>query len=130
MKIKNDPICNLCGLEIDTYSHAFFNCNIVYAFWKNIEEWIYEKTNVQLQLTVSDIILGRSGQQNDALNIIISICKMYLFSCSRENKRISMYEIRAKINNYFITEKKIYFSNSNMIKFKKRWQKFYMMFEY
>ena len=61
MKIKNDPICNLCGLEIDTYSHAFFNCNIVYAFWKNIEEWIYEKTNVQLQLTISDIILGRSG---------------------------------------------------------------------
>ena len=53
---------------------------------------------------------------------------MYVFQKAREDTRPTIFEIKAKIHNYYLTEKKVYYSK-NQYQITKRWQIYRNLFE-
>ena len=102
MKLTNSPLCNFCNEEEDTFLHALH----VNDFWNNVKDWVNQNTNNDIHLSKTDIIFGKLGSHQNALNIILLICKMYIFRSARESNRLSLHEIKIKIQYYYQVEKK------------------------
>ena len=96
MKLTNSPLCNFCNEEEDTFLHAFFECEHVNDFWNNVKDWVNQNINNDIHLSKSDIIFGKLGSHHNALNIILLICKTYIFRSARESNRLSLHEIKLK----------------------------------
>ena len=58
MRIKDNPLCNFCRSDIDTYTHAFYDCPEVRIFWNEIELWMRERTQDDITLNIISVILG------------------------------------------------------------------------
>ena len=129
MKLTNSPLCNFCNEEEDTFLHAFSECEHVNDFWNNVKDWVNQNTNNDIHLSKTDIILGKFGSHQNALNIILLICKMYIFRSARESNRLSLHEIKLKIQYYYQVEKKAFFSKGKYRKFTKRWQDYLHLVE-
>ena len=129
MKLTNSPLCNFCNEEEDTFLHAFFECEHVNDFWNNVKDWVNQNSNNDIHLSKTDIIFGKFGSHQNALNIILLICKMYIFRSARESNRLSLHEIKLKIQYYYQVEKKAFFSKGKYRKFTKRWQEYLHLVE-
>ena len=129
MKLTNSPLCNFCNEEEDTFLHAFFECEHVNDFWNNVKDWVNQNTNNDIHLSKSDIIFGKLGSHHNALNIILLICKTYIFRSARESNRLSLHEIKLKIQYYYQVEKKAFASKGKYRKFTKRWQDYMHLVE-
>ena len=66
MRIKDNPLCNFCRSDIDTYSNAFYDCLDVRIFWNEIELWMRERTQDDITLTtVETVICNPSRDLNE-----------------------------------------------------------------
>ena len=54
---------------------------------------------------------------------------MYIFRSARESKRLSLHEIKLKIEYYYQVEKKAFISKGKYRKFTKRWQDYLHLVE-
>ena len=113
----------------DTFLHAFFECEHVNDFWNNVKDWVNQNTNNDIDLSKSDIIFGKLGSHHNALNIILLICKTYIFRSARESNTLSLYEMKLKIQCYYQVEKKAFASKGKYRKFTKRWQDYLHLVE-
>ena len=129
MKLTNSPLCNFCNEEEDTFLHAFFECEHVKEFWNNVRDWVNQNTDNDIHLSKSDIIFGKLGSHHNALNIILLICKTYIFRSARESNRLRVHEIKLKVQYYYQVEKKAFFSKGKYRKFTKRWQDYLHLVE-
>ena len=126
MRIKDNPLCNFCRSDIDTYTHAFYDCPEVRIFWNEIELWMRERTQDDITLNIISVILG---VHDPALDLILTFCKMYIFQKAREEARLLLFELKVKLYQYYLTEKKVYYSKNKQESFTKRWQKYRPLFD-
>ena len=128
IKIKNDPLCSFCNNETETIEHLFYNCSHVILFWKKVEDWIKEKTNEEIKLSIIDVLFLKNNKRNFALNIMIILIKIYIFRKKFENKILKIDEINKILYNYYKLEKYIFISKGRMNIFEKRWNRFHELF--
>ena len=81
-KIKTNPNCSFCNLEEESIEHLFFQCSHTINIWNELFSLINEKCSTQFQLHINDILLGKSGKQNQALNLMILLVKYLIFTFS------------------------------------------------
>ena len=110
MNLTNSPLCNFCNEEEDTFLHVFFECEIVNEFWNSNIDWVNQNIHNDIHLSKSDISFGKFDLHQKALNIILPICKMHIFRSAQESNRLSLHEIKLKIQYYYQVEKKAFFS--------------------
>ena len=55
MKVVDNNKCSFCPDKIE---HFFFECPAVQLFWKKIEQYILNKLNIKIQLTIKEILFG------------------------------------------------------------------------
>ena len=56
-KIKASPECDSCGMT-DTIEHRLFDCVEANKIWKCIQQWIKNVLEVNINLTICEIIFG------------------------------------------------------------------------
>ena len=54
---------------------------------------------------------------------------MYIFQKAREEARLLLFELKVKLYQYYLTEKKVYYSKNKQESFTKRWQKYRPLFD-
>ena len=57
-RIKNSPLCSLIQNEIETVEHLVFNCDRIKDIWSQVESWIKERVDLDVNFTIKDIILN------------------------------------------------------------------------
>jgi len=89
--ITDHNTCSQCG-TIETIEHLFFYCNEVHTLWKRIENWLKYTLDIDISLSVVDIILGVPFPQNDNLllnlNHIILMTKWYIYKTRLEKQNL------------------------------------------
>ena len=58
IKISNTPLCRICNLETETLFHLFCKCQAVTNLWQDLNVWIQNKINQNIDLDSKTIILG------------------------------------------------------------------------
>ena len=85
-----------------------------------------ERTQDDITLNIISVILG---VHDPALDLILTFCKMYIFHKAREEARLLLFELKVKLYQYYLTEKKVYYSKNKQESFTKRWQKYRPLFD-
>ena len=92
---SDSPNCLLCGENIETLVHLFVLCRKSEFFWWQLENYIMEKTSLQIKFHPEDILFGcRYFDPNFvALNTIIIVTKSYIFSTSRKKQELGIKDL-------------------------------------
>ena len=64
MNIIDSSKCNICNNSIQTTKHLFVDCPPIKQLWINIQQWIKNSLNININLTPLDIILGYQHRNN------------------------------------------------------------------
>ena len=95
MGIKLTNRCDFCS-EIDFVEHFFWSCPKVRPVWKAATDLIYKKLEVQVSLTMSDVLFGyqinNKNSRHRLINHIIIIAKMCV-GMFRYGKRLDLVSI-------------------------------------
>ena len=81
MKIMPNPLCSFCQTEPETLCHLFLECPSTQSLWQNIENWIKNKLNINVNLSHKIKMLGYTIQdcQFLSINTIDTSCKILYF---------------------------------------------------
>ena len=82
--IANNSNCTFCTEENETLLHIFGQCRFVQSLWDNILTWINDTLDINVELTLSEKILGKTGRSNIVINLIITLIKYYIYKTENE----------------------------------------------
>ena len=51
-------VCTFCNEQIETPPHLLVECEVVKLFWSDLQLWLYERTDILIDLKVREIIIG------------------------------------------------------------------------
>ncbi len=131
MHITPTPNCNLCELQPETLIHLFCKCTKITHLWKNLTDWIRNRTNHNIAFTSNTIILGYLLNDNIKIpiNTIILVTKSYIFWCSRNKKKPNIQDLQLRIKELYNTHKTVAMLNSKQDRFDKNWNIFSQIFD-
>jgi hypothetical protein len=117
-KIKESENCSQCGVP-ETTTHAIFDCRSAQSTIKNLEMIIMEVMQINIHLTLSDILLGLNHETFGnkgihIINVIIIQLKRQLILQREEKNEISTNEIRSLLENQHKMEKYIAIGSSHL----------------
>ena len=125
IKLRNDPLCSFCNNDDETIEHLFYNCSYVSSLWENVKEWIKEKTDNEITLSLKDILFLKNARSENSLNIVIMLVKFYIFRKRFEDRILRITELKEILKNYYKTEKYIYVTKGKCDVFDRRWNAFH-----
>ena len=81
-KIIKSPNCLDCG-SLDNIEHFYFKCDEAKSFWNNIRIWITQITDININLTILEVLLGilQENIHSVLCNYIILHAKSYIYNC-------------------------------------------------
>ena len=127
-KITTNNTCNLCKQEVESIEHLFFYCAKSNEIWKQFEQMLLSQCNMNVNLTLTDILLGCTREKYHALNLMILLIKQYIFYKSRKSNVLSIDEIKKCVLAYYQTEKWSHGINMKQNQFTLRWRMFSNLF--
>jgi exonuclease III len=108
IKIKENPICNICNV-IDDQFHYFIFCEKSKILWKEISVFILNTFKINIPMTNRGIILGINNNNvlNKFLNIIFIIGKWTIYKANIVDRlpTIEEFAIDLKTNIHLIKNK-------------------------
>jgi len=104
--------------QIETLPHLLVECEVVKLFWIDIQLWLYERTDILIDLNVREIIIGFQDETFIMFNAVYLLGKkMYI-------KMFPNLTAFQKIITQFLlmlVEKSIAMRNSKITEFKNMW---------
>ncbi len=117
-------MCTFCKAEKETVVHILWQCNIVKLLWFRIIKWIHEKSNIIINVSMKDVLIGI--QSTDAflnmLNAIFVIVKQYIYACKCLQNNPCITQCKSAILRIIETEKYIATKNDKLMVHNKKWQ--------
>ena len=89
MGLARSNVCDLCSIEIETTCHIFWECKHIRPLWLKLENWLQQKTSLQIHFNKEKILLGFSDINNDPINIIILIFKKTILKANIRDRQLS-----------------------------------------
>lgn len=82
-KIRETDLCTFCNLEVETYTHLFYHCEIIFPLWDNLIHILRQRYQISdLELSVKNIIFNLvHHKENHIYNFIILIFKKLIYKC-------------------------------------------------
>ena len=87
-----------------------------------LESWISETCGFPLNFNKCEILFGKIGKKYEALNIISSIFKYYIYKRRCNHTALYFEGIKKEIKNYLITEKYIAKLEGKSISLEEKWK--------
>ena len=130
-KIRNkwDPNvqnkCGFCRIDVETMTHLFFECPIIYKLWKCLEKWIKRYLGVTLTPTLEIVILNNyRGSQKKLINMFIMIMKQYVYSTKCLGEYPLFIQYTEKIVDWYNMERLSAFQTGHIKAFQVKWKKY------
>ena len=117
-------LCSFCKIEKETLSHLFFQCNIVYQIWVQMEAYFVRKFGVQIEMNLLNVLLNRVCPiKSHVVNFICLIIKQYIYKqrCLKEN--LSVGQLTRSIIRVESIEKYIAICNGKLNIHQRKWSK-------
>ena len=96
MKIKDNELCENCS-EIETLGHLFFECQILFDFWKYVSDIIskiFEKTiTINVRQALFGILYSEVNSSIDKINLANSIILIAKLSISKAKALASLNNV-------------------------------------
>ena len=95
MKVKDTDNCSYCKDKKDYIEHFFCSCPVTADFWKQIEQKILIDTNIQINLSTTNILFGikQSVSGKEAyiyINLLILIGKMCISILKKTESKVPL----------------------------------------
>ena len=102
----------------------FTECIKTQEIWKSLEMHIYQKTKKIVHFPKLTILFGYliHDQNNEPLNMIILLTKVYVFKCSQNNAPLNLKALKSKLKKHYIEKKLLARLNNKEESFTKRWE--------
>lgn len=98
--LANDDKCTFCKCVPESLSHIYLTCTVSITLWRDLEQWLFQKTGILIRCTYPDIVFGFQNDVNGLFNLITLITKQYIYSCRCQQKtpckRELVYRIKAE----------------------------------
>ena len=126
MKITDNDICDTCNNNSQTLIHLFTECDSIKQLWIDLQQWIKNKTNINVEFTPIIIILGYMNDDNFKipLNTIILVTKSYIFWCSKNKKVPTIFLLQNRIIEVYNTQYMLARLNNKDSQLTKQWKHF------
>ncbi|XP_033756945.1 uncharacterized protein LOC117339468 isoform X1 [Pecten maximus] len=123
INLKDSPLCTFCNRHTETIVHIFWECRLVAIFWEDFKVWLYDDTLTNLQLHVTDVILGKlhKDQEVKYLNTLVLIAKFHIYKQKIKNCLLCINGFIKELDLYLKTEEVIYKNNMECDSFVKKW---------
>ena len=90
-------------------------------FWGNIEQWIYNKSNIDTLRAIFGI--PHTSKINIPVNYLLIVTRHYIYSCKLSNKKLSITGWQNYVKQYIQVEKMIAIKNDKVRQFNNYWEK-------
>ena len=73
-------------MNVDTTEHYMFFCEKVKLFWKSVQKWLANITQVDIEFALLEIIFGIlvKGFHTYITNYVIPKGKLYIYECNKK----------------------------------------------
>ena len=117
-------MCSFCQNQAETLIHMFTECIKTQEIWKSLEMHIYQKTQKRVIFPKLTILFGYliHDQNNEPLNMIILLTKVYIFKCSQNNAPLNLNALKSKLKKHYIERKLLARLNNQEESFIKKWE--------
>ena len=98
----NTPNCTFCLIEQESLEHLFFYCQVTRNFWLHVCNLWNSVSELKIQLSAKDIILGKYCAINTEsiyVNLIIVEGKAFIWSCKQNGDEINLIRFLNRIKN-------------------------------
>ena len=60
-------VCTVCNEQFETLPHLLVECEV---FWSDLQLWLYERTDILVDLNVREIIIGFQDENFIMFNVV------------------------------------------------------------
>ena len=117
--IVESDVCTFCNEQIETLPHLLVECEAAKLFWIDLQLWLYDRTDILIDLNVLEIIIGFQDENCIMFNAVYLLAKKCILRCSYENKFPNL--IKNIITQFLLVEKSTATRNSKSTEFKNMW---------
>ena len=118
------PYCTLCKDNcIDTILHHFIECSELRTFWRSLESWWNQSSNLKVQLTKKHIIFGiyYDNLEFITVNYVILLAKWYIYTHVYHERKVELYGFLVALKSHLEIEKQVCYYNGKCEEFTKKW---------
>ena len=122
--------CNLCNNEIETIEHLFWECRECKNVWQDLQQWIFNKTNIICEFSLQVILFGKINNniKTFPINYIILYSKYFIYISSRRCNKINSTALYKYLSQRYNIEKTLSNKNLQIDKFNKLWEGWQLLF--
>ena len=124
-KIVNSSLCEFCNMEIETFSHLFWECTYVQQFWTSMTDFL-NHCNIDLNLDQKTMSFGiiQSNPTYKVLvqNFIIYLGKFFIFQAKQRKQIPNIQHFKSFLKTRIKVEKEIAFLNDKLASFETKWR--------
>ena len=80
MVLRKDDKCSFCLTERENINHLFVECSQIRPLWSDLQEWLTRHVRGNIQLSTTDILFGKVGNNNALINYLILLTKQYIYN--------------------------------------------------
>lgn len=121
IKVLDSPMCTFCREYKETLLHLFYECTRISKVCHELENWIQDKTPFKISLSPASVLLGISGCQNTAMNVVLLLFKQYIHLCRLRKMYVCFDVLKSQICCYYKVEKHMYRDKNCYHTFLNRW---------
>ena len=88
--------CSFCSNETDTVDHLFWSCQKTARLWEQLNQWIFENTEIELPLNLNNVLFGivNLTDKNLVRNLVILLSKFYIYRTKLREEQVSFAALR------------------------------------
>ena len=121
-------MCTFCGLDEETITHVFWDCNLIQAFWNDLLVWLNSKCLHLVNFTFSQILVifgyKESCFTDEVMDLIITLAKRFIFTCKIKKTRPCLAGFKNVLLYRFNIEKQRHICNGHYSKFIDNWRQY------
>ena len=121
-RIKESDLCTFCNEEEESLFHLLWDCTFAFQAWQKLFNWLHDKTNVNINFTIEEILFGNNDSDNfKAYNTIFIVTKYCIYSDKCNETLPNFEKIVKKIKYIHAAEKKIAINRQRLTEHNKKW---------
>lgn len=122
--------CRNCDNVKESIEHMFFYCPSIQTLWHDLQNWIKNKINYNLDLDFSSILFGKTKlpSVNRVTNFVILHTKYFIFKMKTQYKEVNILNLQNYLKEQFYIEKYLMFKKCKWKVFDKYWKSWMNLF--
>jgi len=132
LNITQNPLCPFCSANDETIMHLFCQCPFSNGLWHSAEQWIFNRTRLQITFDDKTKIFGYNykNQNFTPINTILLVIKSYIFWCSRNNIIPNIINCQNRIERVYLDQLGISRKTLKVEQFERKWNTWINLFTF